>query len=113
MCFATQLIGLQPHPTALTVNAMPQGPDAGMLPNTGTPSCLFPAGSSWAARASTLFDWFFCETDITPSLSGTQGSKAVQVPAETKNAPDSSSRERYENLERETGIEPATLSLGT
>ena len=32
---------------------------------------------------------------------------------ETKNAPGTSGRERYENLERETGFEPATLSLGS
>jgi hypothetical protein len=30
-----------------------------------------------------------------------------------ENAPDLTSRGHYENLERETGIEPATLSLGS
>jgi len=29
-----------------------------------------------------------------------------------KNTPGATSRGRYQNLERETGIEPATLSLG-
>jgi hypothetical protein len=30
-----------------------------------------------------------------------------------KNTPDLSGRGRYENMERETGLEPATLSLGS
>ena len=29
-----------------------------------------------------------------------------------ENAPDVTSRGRYQNVERETGLEPATLSLG-
>jgi len=37
---------------------------------------------------------------------------ASDTTSETKNAPGTSDRERYENMERETGIEPATLSLG-
>jgi len=38
-------IGLQLQQTALTVNAVPQSPDARMLPNSGTPSCLLSAAS--------------------------------------------------------------------
>ena len=30
-----------------------------------------------------------------------------------ENAPDVTSRGRYQNVERETGLEPATLSLGS
>ena len=44
-CGAGQRIGLQLQQTALTVNAMPQGSDARMLPNSGTASCLLAAAS--------------------------------------------------------------------
>ncbi len=35
------------------------------------------------------------------------------VTAQNNNAPDASDRERYDFMERETGFEPATLSLGS
>ena len=33
-------------------------------------------------------------------------------PTQNKNTPGGSRRGRYQNVERETGLEPATLSLG-
>jgi len=40
-------IGLQLQQTALTVNAIPQYPDARMLPNPGAPSCLLAAAGPY------------------------------------------------------------------
>ncbi len=44
---AAQRIGLQLQQTALTVNATPQGPGAGTLPNSRAPSCLLSAVSPY------------------------------------------------------------------
>ena len=41
-----------------------------------------------------------------------RGTKQKAVAA-NENAPDITGRGRYENMERETGFEPATLSLGS
>jgi hypothetical protein len=47
---AAQRIGLQLQQTALTVNAMPQSPDARMLPNSEPSSCLVSAASPLVGR---------------------------------------------------------------
>ena len=56
------------------------------------------------------------ETDLSfadfdgPRRPYTAPALADELPNE--NAPDVTSRGRYQNMERETGLEPATLSLG-
>ncbi len=54
-----------------------------------------------------------CEQGARGCLEGLHTAPTSEPTSEDTNAPDTTARGRYENLERETALEPATLGSGT